>query len=195
MTEQDDKTKEQLEALFGEKKLSPQDMETLKNLMQDPVASMLKLMETKRGANDEAKKYRLELEQYQKDKKDKETEDLKSQGKYKGLYESADAELTAVKSELDNIKLNTQLKVYAKLYQMVDPDFVQFINRGLLDFDSAGNLKVDSVQEAFANLRETKPHLFLDPGSNKTDKGKPGADGMHTSATDLAINTLMRPKQ
>lgn len=188
---QDDKDKHlsDLEKQLG-RKLSPEDMAFLKDNMGN-AETILQLRETKRSANEEAKKYRLELEKQKDDKRQKEIDEQKSQGKYKGLYENTDTELKQAKTELFNLKRNTKLKSYAESFNLIDEDDVVHINENDLDYDENGNMKFESVQTAFSNLYKAKPLKFKQGNQSKTSDGKPSGTSKSTDAKDIAIDSVM----
>jgi len=178
-----------LEKQLG-KKLSPEDLEFLKGSMGN-AELLLQLRDTKRSANEEAKKYRLELEKQKDDKRQKEIDEQKSQGKYKGLYENTDTELKQTKAELFALRRNTKLKSYAGSFNLIDEDDVIHINENDLDYDENGNMKFESVQQAFSNLYKAKPFKFKQGDKGKADDRKPGGASKLTDAKEIAIDSVM----
>lgn len=201
MTEQDpnpgDKDKDKqsdIEKLLTSKDFDPKDVETLKEILGNPEA-VLNILKTKRSANAEAQKYRLELEQIEDDKKQKIVDDLKGQNKYKALYENNDVENKALKAELSETKLMIQLKRYAGAFRLKDEDYMQFINRGTLRYDSAGNITLESMQEAVSDLFKIKPDCFIEGATGKADTSKPGTKTSKPSGSlELAMHEVMHQK-
>ncbi|MHB8053682.1 MAG: phage scaffolding protein [Candidatus Aminicenantales bacterium] len=145
---------------------------TIAALMKDPDA-VQKLLESKRGANDEAKKLRLKLEAKEKAEKEASDKALADQGEFKKLAEQEKANSAALKTSFTKRLVDLELRIEAQAAGCVDADAVIALaaREGIAVSEDLS--QVTGAKEAVAALIKAKPYLFAKGGEG--DPPAPGA--------------------
>lgn len=136
------------------------------DIMKDPDA-VKALLEAKRGANAEAKKFREQLEAIQKDQAKREDAAMLEQGKFKELAEKATKKSEALQSAFVGRTKKIALMIEAMKEGIVDPDGIKLADDSGLVVDDDFN--VEGASDAIKKLKEAKPYLFSDPAKQNPD--------------------------
>lgn len=126
-------------------------------IMKDPDA-VLALLEAKRAANAEAKKYREKLEALEAERKKIEEEKLKEQGKFQELAESLKKEKEELEKKFRDMLILRALENEAIKQGIVDPEAVKLADMSLIKTDK--DYQIEGVKEAIEKLKKEKPYLF-----------------------------------
>jgi flagellar motor protein MotB len=126
-------------------------------IMKDPDA-VLALLEAKRAANAEAKKYREKLEALEAERKKIEEEKLKEQGKFQELAESLKKEKEELEKRFKDMLILRALENEAIKQGIVDPEAVKLADMSLIKTDK--DFQIEGVKEAIEKLKKEKPYLF-----------------------------------
>lgn len=139
------------------------------DIMKDPDA-VKGLLEAKRAANAEAKKFREQIEAIQKDQQKREDATMLEQGKFKELAEKATKKSEALQAAFIGRTKKIALMIEAMKEGIVDPDGIKLADDSGLVVDDDFN--VEGASDAIKKLKEAKPYLF-----NKADDNAPDGDG------------------
>lgn len=112
----------------------------------------------KREANDEAKKYRLQLDDLQKNFK----------------------ELEASKVKMESIVKKVSLETAAQKAGLIDMDTINLMDFSKIEFDT--NFQAKDVEKHFEEFKKVKPHFF------KTEDVKPPSFGFAPVSTDRKVS-------
>jgi hypothetical protein len=141
-------------------------------LMKDPDAVQA-LLEQKRAANAEAKKYREKLEEIENAKQKTQEEALKEQGKFKELAEAAKAEKEEAEKKFKATLIQMALQNEAIRQGIVDLDGVKLADTSQIKVDKDWN--IEGAKEAIEALKQSKPYLFeKKEGAPPPPADKPG---------------------
>jgi len=144
-------------------------------IMKDPDAVQA-LLDQKRAANAEAKKFREKIEEIENAKKKSDEDALKDQGKFKELAETAQREKGEAEARFKTKAIELALKTEAIRQGIIDPADVKLADASQVKVDKEWN--VEGAKEAVEALKAAKVYLFekkegapLPPGQ------KPGLRG------------------
>jgi hypothetical protein len=155
----------------------------LAELMKDPDAVQA-LLEQKRAANAEAKKYREKLEEIETAKQKAQEDALKEQGKFKELAETAQKEKDEAEKKFKAKLVELALMTEAIKQGIVDPDGVKLVDASQIKVDKDWN--VEGAKEAVEALRAAKPYLFeKKEGAPTPPAEKPGLRKSQGQGEDL----------
>jgi hypothetical protein len=139
------------------------------DIMKDPDA-VKALLEAKRGANAEAKKFREQLEAIKTDQAKRDDASLQEQGKFKELAEKATTKSAALQEAFIKRTKTIALMIEAMKEGIIDPDGIKLADdSGLVVGD---DFAVEGASDAIKKLKEAKPYLFADP-----NQAAPEGDG------------------
>lgn len=131
---------------------------TIKAIQDGGADAIVKLLEAKRAANEEAKERRLELEKINKEKDEAEKEKLKEEGKYKELAEKSEAKATALEKKTQELFITQALQIEGMKQGIVDIDGVGLADRSKCSINEAYD--VTGAEDSIKDLMERKPYLF-----------------------------------
>jgi hypothetical protein len=152
-------------------------------LMKDP-DGVQALLEQKRAANAEAKKYREKLEEIENAKKKTDEEALKEQGKFKELAETAQKEKNEAEAKFKAKLVELALMTEAVKQGIVDADGVKLADASKVTVDKDWN--VEGAKEAIEALKQSKPYLFeKKEGAPPPPGERPGLRKSQTGGEDL----------
>lgn len=126
-------------------------------IMKDPDAVQA-LLEAKRAANAEAKKYREKLEALEAERKKIEEEKMKEQGKFQELAESLKKEKEELEKKFREMLIWRALENEAIRQGIVDPEGVKLADLSLVKIDK--DYQIEGVKEAIEKLKKEKSYLF-----------------------------------
>lgn len=152
---------------------------TIASIMKDPDA-VAKLLQTKRDANAEAKKLRLEKEDLLKKQKEAADAKLAEDGKHKELAENAKAELERKDASFKARIINMALRIEAVKQGISDPDLADLIDASEVKIDEGYN--VQNAEEVVSAFKEKKPAFF---GKKEEDDDDTETEPQGSQAPDL----------
>jgi ribonuclease D len=182
-----------------------QDAQTENNINNDDILANLKISEdarkqlqsneelltalthniqTKRSANEEAKRYREELERIKKESEEAEKAKLKEQGEYKKLFEKTQAEIAERDAKLREVTIKNKVSILATQKGLKKESYLNLFNTANLQLDE--NMQVQGLEEQFNQFYNDNPDLFNSntPQVN-TDSGQPNVTTNNYTATEL----------
>jgi len=140
-------------------------------IMKDPDA-VLSLLEAKRAANAEAKKYREKLEALEAERKKMEEESLKEQGKFKELAETLKKEKEEMERKFRETLIWKALENEAIRQGIIDPEAVRLANTSLIKVNE--HYQIEGVKEAIEALKKEKAYLFEKRDDKQSPPPPPG---------------------
>ena len=165
-------------------------------IQKDPDA-VQKLLQSKRDANEEAKKLRLKLEEFEKGQKAAADKALEEQGKFKELAEKHKAEAKATIDALKTTRLTFALQMEAVKAGALDvSDVVRLADLTALKLADDGET-VEGAAELVEALKKSKPYLFkpvADPEPKPPVPPKGGPASLK-GITEPADNDRLTPVQ
>ena len=159
------------------------------------------LIENLKGINKEVisgrDKEKQKLKQYETEQIQREQELLKEQGKYKELYEKAEAEKTTLKTGLKNKAIDTALKDILQKSGARAVDTVQkLIDKSVVSVNEEDfSVDISTIQAQIDELKKTDPILFgLGEGTNLPPVKRPG-NGTPITGFDTEIAAAKSQKE
>jgi hypothetical protein len=146
----------------GDDKTDP----SIKEIMGSP-DSVKDLLEKKRAANAEAKKYRLQLEKVKKDQAEADAKKLKDQEKYKELSEKLQGEKETAEGKFKTQVVKLALRIEASKQGITDPDLIDLIDTS--DVKISEDYEVENAAEVITAFKEKKPNFFKKEGDDDDD--------------------------
>lgn len=143
------------------------ESEKIANLMKDPEAIKQLIHERSRFMG-ESQKYLLDLNKFEKAKKDAEDKALVDQGKFKEAFESAKTERDKDRDSFKAQRIGFELNLEAIKAGMTYPeDAILLCDKSKIEV-SVDYVKVTGAKEAVELLKKSKPDLFKEAGSTGT---------------------------
>lgn len=110
---------------------------------------------------------------------------LEEQGKFKEMYEAELAKRTAQETSIKERELNTTLRSELEKVNALSIDTVlKLVNKGAIEFNDDGSVKVDSVKSVIKELKKSDPILF---GVEKAPDPKRAGDGENANTFETEI--------
>jgi hypothetical protein len=156
------------------------DAETVKLLKSNTALGGLvtHLLESKRGANDEAKKNREELEKIQKANDAATKKELEEKGKFKELYEAEKKKNEESAGKMKEILIKNQVSNYALMNGLQKIEYLKLFDFSKVETDNEFN--VTNIEKVFNEFKKSNPELFGEPKKPGVYNGKPKPDGDQT---------------
>lgn len=148
---------------------------TIKAIQEGGADAIQALIDKKRAANEEAKKYRLQIETQEKEKSETEKKRLADEGKFKELAEKSENEKKALEEKTKALFIDRALEREALSEGAIDPaSAAKLANRSEIKIDEA--YEVTGAKEAIAALVTSSSYLFDEekkPDPQATGEGSP----------------------
>jgi hypothetical protein len=157
-------------------------------LAKDPTLAKFaaSLLDAKKSANAEAKKYRQEVEKAQLRETESQKKALEEQGKYKELYENAEKEKADLLAKISQQLLDFKVNEAAAAEGILKKEYLKLLDVSSLKRDEAGNPV--GLKELIQDFKKSNPELFKNdapPVSTPTSRAT-FAGGSSTSLIENA---------
>lgn len=156
-------SKEQLEKLFLE---NPE----IKSLIDHNV-------ETKRHANDEAKKYREELDKLKESQAKAEQEKKEKAGEFEKLYQEEKNKNEENGKRIKDLHIQSKLAALAAKNGLVNEDYLKLFPKGQLEVDD--DLNISNLDEVFNQFKSANTILFNAANIPGVDNTRPNNEGVN----------------
>jgi len=176
---QDQKTEDKgnnAEELLKSLNLTPEQIEKLKT-----DTAILNLvthnLDQKRAANEEAKKYRLELEKITREQEARKEKELEEKGQFESLYKETQEKLKQKEEQVKQALINGEVKSLAAKYGIKKSEYLKLYDTKNLVVDE--DMNVIGAEESFKEFASANPELFGDTVLKpQIDNGKPNIGNM-----------------
>ncbi len=139
------------------------------------------LLDAKKSANAEAKKYRQEAEKAQLRESENQKKALEEQGRYKELYERAEKEKADLSARISQQLLDFQVNEVASSEGILKKEYLKLLDLTSLKRDEAGNPV--GLKELVQEFKKANPELFKSETSSvSTPNSRPTFTAGNTTA-------------
>lgn len=153
---------------------STQEFKTLEEAM----AYINKLQTDKKVLLDEKHQVKRKLTKFEEEAQQREAASLAEQGKFKELYEQSLQKATQLESRIKDQAVNAALKEALKDSGARSVDTVlKLVDKTSIEFDSDGNLNIDSVKTVVESIKKSDPILFGDVVRTEAPAVKRASEG------------------
>lgn len=132
--------------------------------LDEAMALIQKLSADKKAILDEKYQVKRKLSKFEEEAQQREATALAEQGKYKELYEQANQKITALETARKDGLVSSAIKDVLKEAGARSVETVmKLVDKTSVEFDEAGNVKVDSVKSIVDGIKKSDPILFGTP--------------------------------
>lgn len=147
-------------------KLGDAELEQLKS-NENLLSALTHMVDQKRSANAEAKKYRELIEQKEAEEAQRKEEELKQKGEFESLYQDAQQKLTNKDNAIKQALIKGELSRLAGMHGLAKADYLKLLDTTNIEVD-VDNLSVSGASEVFSQFKEENPSLFIQKENNPT---------------------------
>ena len=146
----------------------------------------LSLLDSKKHANAEAKKYRQELEKLQQKEAEASKKLLEEQGKFKELYEKSESSRTELLDRIKKQSIDFQLTEIANAEGIKKKEYIKLFDHSSLKISDEG--VIEGLGDAFSEFKKANADLFKssEPSVNPYSPKPVNKTGGDMSSIDIA---------
>lgn len=146
--------------------------------LEEALAHINKLAADKKALLDEKHQVKRKLSKFEEEAQQRDAALLAEQGKFKELYEQTLQKATEMEQKIKDTTVNSALREVLKEAGARSVDTVmKLVDKTSIEFDSDGNLSLDSVRAAVESVKKADAVLFGDIARVETPVVKRASEG------------------